>query len=150
MLFISSAGSVIEILSKVGSFFVGAKLAMFGLGFFSRHTSERGLIIGVIAGFAALWYVEYYMDIAWPWYCALGGAVSIVVGWSASVLLDGFQREHHPYTVRGQLEQYRREGLPLKKDGWYVVAGKVDRASYFLLGYFLICVAALWFMQSII
>ena len=28
--------------------------------------------------------------------------------------------------------------------------GKVDRASYFLLGYFVLCVAALWLAQSLI
>ncbi len=41
---------MLEVLSKVDSFFVGAKLAMFGLGFFSRHASERGLLIGIAAG----------------------------------------------------------------------------------------------------
>ena len=150
LMFISSAGSVIEILSKIGSFFVGAKLAMFGLGFFSRHTTERGLIVGVVAGFAALWYVEYHMDVAWPWYCALGGLVSIIVAWVASVLLDGFQAGHHPYTVRGQLETYEREGRPIMQDGWYVVSGKVDRASYPLLAFFLFCVVGLWVVQALI
>ncbi|MEO0997596.1 MAG: sodium/solute symporter, partial [Pseudomonadota bacterium] len=102
ILFTDSSGSVIETLSKVGSFFVGAKLAMFGLGFYSKHVSERGLLIGVAAGFLALWYVEYNMNIAWPWYCALGGLVSSVVGWVASIALDGFQKDYSEYTVRGQ------------------------------------------------
>jgi SSS family solute:Na+ symporter len=147
MLFVKSGGSVLETLSKVGSFFVGAKLAMFGLGFFSKHASERGLIVGVVAGFAALWYVEYNMNIAWPWYCALGGGVSIVVGWTASILLDGFQVAQNPYTVKGQLALYEREGRPMKKDGWYVVAGKVDKASCVLLLFFVLLVAGLWVVQ---
>lgn len=150
MMFISSAGSVIEILSKVGSFFVGAKLAMFGLGFFSKHTTERGLIIGVIAGFAALWYVEFNMDVAWPWYCALGGAVSIVVAWVSSVLIDGFQDTHHRYTVKGQLRDHEESGQPMMQDGWYVVSGKVDKASYVLLVFFVLCVAGLWLVNSLI
>ena len=150
MMFISSAGSVIEILSKVGSFFVGAKLAMFGLGFFSKHTTERGLIIGVIAGFLSLWYVEFHMDIAWPWYCALGGIVSIVVAWVASVVIDGFQKEFNQFTVRGQLRYYEEQGLPVMKDGWYVVSGKVDKASYALLVFFVLCVAGLWVVQGAI
>ena len=64
--FTKTGGSVLEVLSKVGSFFVGAKLAMFGLGFLSKHASERGLLIGVAAGFLSLWYVEVYHDVAWP------------------------------------------------------------------------------------
>jgi SSS family solute:Na+ symporter len=150
IMFTKSGGSVLEILSKVGSFFVGAKLAMFGLGFFSKHTTERGLLIGVGAGFVGLWYVETYADIAWPWYCAIGGLISIVVGWLASVLLDGFQSEYSPYTVRGQQAMYKRENLPEKVDGWYVVSGRVDNASYALLVYFVLCVAGLWFVQSLI
>ena len=148
IIFTASSGSVIEILSIVGSFFVGAKLAMFGLGFYSKHTTERGLIVGVVAGFLALWYVEYNMDVAWPWYCALGGVVSVVTAWVASVLLDGFQDEYHPYTVAGQKALYHEQGLAEKENGWYVVPGKVDRQSYWLLFYFACCVAALWIVQA--
>lgn len=150
IIFTKSGGSVLEVLSKVGSFFVGAKLAMFGLGFFSKHTTERGLMIGVVAGFLSLWYVEYNMDVAWPWYCPIGGIVSIVVGWLSSVALDGFQQEHSEYSVKGQQAMFKREGLPEKEDGWYVVAGKVDKASYGLLVYFVLCIVALWAAQSLI
>jgi SSS family solute:Na+ symporter len=150
IIFTKSGGSVLEILSKIGSFFVGAKLAMFGLGFFSKHTTERGLIIGVLAGFVGLWYVETYADIAWPWYCAIGGLISIVVAWVASVLLDGFQTDYSVYSVKGQQAMYREQGLPEKQDGWYVVSGRVDKASYVLLVYFVLCVAGLWVFQTLI
>ena len=150
IVFTKSGGSVLEILSKIGSFFVGAKLAMFGLGFFSRHTTERGLLIGVVAGFLALWFVEARLDVAWPWYCALGGIVSIAVGWTASVLLDGFKPNYHEYTVKGQQAMFEREGLAETEDGWYVVPGKVDRASYYLLVYFVLCLAGLWAGNALI
>ena len=145
-----SDGSVLEILSKIGSFFVGAKLAAFGLGFYSKHTTEKGLLIGVAAGFACLWYVEFNADIAWPWYCAIGGLVSVVVGWLASVLLDGFQKEHHAYTVHGQKAMFKREGRPEKVDGWYQVPGKVDRSSYFLLLFFALSLVGLWSFNALI
>jgi len=143
IVFSRSGGSVLEVLSKVGSFLVGAKLAMFGLGFYSRRTTERGLLIGVAAGFITLWWVDSNLNIAWPWYCALGGVVSIAVAWLASVLLDGWQREWSPYSVPGQLAAHRAIGLPEKVDGWYVVAGRFDKASYGLLIYFVACIAAL-------
>jgi SSS family solute:Na+ symporter len=144
ILFMQSNGSVLEILSKIGSFFVGAKLAAYGLGFYSKHTTEKGLLLGVAAGFLCLWYVEFNASIAWPWYCAIGGGVSIVVGWLASVLLDGFQAEHHPYTVAGQKEIFRRENRSEKVDGWYQVPGKVDKSSYLLLVFFALCLVGLW------
>ena len=141
---------MLEVLSKVGSFFVGAKLAMFGLGFYSKHATQRGLLIGVAAGFLTLWWVEANADIAWPWYCALGGLVSTAVGWIASVLLDGFQKDWSPYTVRGQKAKFKREGLPEKVDGWYVVPGRVDRASYLLLVYFVACVVGVGVLYALI
>ena len=83
-------------------------------------------------------------------FTALGGIVSVVTGWVASVLLDGFKTEHHPYTVKGQQKKYRDEGLPERHEGWYVVPGKIDRASYFLLGYFFVCVLILWAADSMV
>ena len=74
---------------------------MFGLGFYSKHTSQRGLMWGVAAGFLSLAYAGFLTDLAWPWYCALGGVVSIAVAWSASLLLDGRQADWHPYSVVG-------------------------------------------------
>jgi len=144
IMFMKSNGSVLEILSKIGSFFVGAKLAAYGLGFYSKHTTEKGLLVGVAAGFLCLWYVEATANIAWPWYCAIGGGVSVAVGWLASVSLDGFQAEYHPYTVAGQKEIFRRENRSEKVDGWYQVPGKVDKSSYLLLVFFALCLVGLW------
>ncbi len=148
--FTKSDGSVLEVLSKIGSFLVGAKLSSYILGFYSRHTTEKGLLIGIIAGFFSLWYVEVYADVAWPWYCVFGGAVSIIAGWGASILLDGYQTEYHPYTVQGQQALFARENRELMQDGWYVAPGKVDKASYYLLLYFILCIVALWLFQILI
>lgn len=148
--FTRSDGSVLETLSKVGSYFVGANLSSYCLGIFSKHTTEKGLLIGIVAGFLALLYVELNMEVAWPWYCALGGAVSITVGWGASVLLDGLQTQYHPLTIRGQQAEFRRENRPEMEDGWYVIPGRVDRSSYLLLLYFVVCIVALWAFEAMI
>ncbi|MDH3352784.1 MAG: sodium transporter, partial [Gammaproteobacteria bacterium] len=82
--------------------------------------------------------------------CAIGGGVSVTVGWIASLLLDGRQSDYNPYTVKGQLSRYKEEGLPEMQDGWYVVSGRVDKASYGLLVFFVVCVALLWILDSMI
>lgn len=143
MLYAGSQGSILETLSKVGSFFVGAKLGMYALGFFSKHTTEKGLLVGVVAGFAALWYVATSTDIAWPWYCAIGGGVNMLVGWLASLLLTGRQAEWHPLTIAGQRLEFARGGAPTDVDGWSRIPGKIDRASWWLLVYFLAWILAL-------
>lgn len=162
--FASSSGSILETLTAVGSYLVGAKLAMFGLGFFSKHTTERGLLIGVIVGFLALaligpigplvapvdevWAVLGMSRpvIAWPWFVVIGGGVNFVVGWAASIILDGFQADWHEHSVKGVLRKYATEGRPVVQDGWYVVPGKVEKWVWLLPFYFVITLLFLvWF-----
>ncbi|MEH6590549.1 MAG: sodium:solute symporter [Halioglobus sp.] len=150
LMFADSEGSILEVLSKVGSYFVGAKLSMFALGFFSKHTTERGLLVGVAAGFVALWYISTQTDIAWPWYCAVGAGVNIVVSIGASLMLDGRQAEYSPYTVVGQKLKFQREGLSEQDNGWYVLPGGVDKVSYYLLVFFVMTVAFLYFFNKLI
>lgn len=150
LLFAGTEGSVLETLSKIGSYFVGAKLAMFALGFFSRDTSERGLLAGVGAGFLVLWYVASHTDIAWPWYCAIGGGVTVLVALAASLLLDGRQESWSPYTVRGQKAQFAASGQPEKDGNWFLIPGRVDRVSYYLLAFFAATVLFLYAFNAMI
>lgn len=150
--FIDSKGSILEQLTRVSSYLVGAKLAMFGLGFFSKHTTERGLLVGVAAGFIALWVTTQGIsplgigpqNVAWPWFVVIGGGVNVVVSWTASVLLDGFKTEWHPQTVPGQIAAFKASGRPEKEGGWYVVPGRIDAACWVLLGFFALSMLALW------
>lgn len=154
--FINSGGSILEALSKVGSYFVGAKLALFGMGFFSKHVTERGLMIGVVAGFIGLIVLVgfgglagvngFYPSIAWPWWVVIGGVINIVVAWVASVMLDGFKAEWHPQSVPGQLREYRETGKAEKDGDWYVVPGKVDKAAWGLpIVFVVILLFLIWF-----
>ena len=154
--FVKSGGSILEALSKAGSYFVGAKLAMFGMGFFSKHVSERGLLAGVAAGFLALIVIVgfgglagvdgLFPQLAWPWWVVLGAGVNIAVAWTASVLLDGFQPEWHEQTVPGQIAKFRRERLSETDGGWSVVPGRIDRAAWGLPVLFVAIIAFLaWF-----
>ncbi|MEM1263806.1 MAG: sodium/solute symporter [Pseudomonadota bacterium] len=136
ILFAGSEGSVLELLSKIGSYFVGAKLSMYGLGFFSKQATERGLLVGVAAGFIMIWWLEIYTSIAWPWYCVIGGSVNIVVTLAASRLLDGRQTEWSDYSIPGQKRLFKEQGLAEKDGNWYRVPGKIDRASYGLIVFF--------------
>jgi len=79
--FISSGGSILEALSKAGSYFVGAKLAMFGMGFFSKHTTERGLLIGVAAGFIGLIVIVVWRLIGYKRYCSFYCLAMVCCHW---------------------------------------------------------------------
>jgi SSS family solute:Na+ symporter len=143
ILYSKSGGSVLEVLSKVGSFFVGAQLGMYALGFFSKSANERGLLIGTVTGFAMVWYVATATDISWPWYCLIGAVTNFVVSSVASIVLEGRKTTWSPYTIKGQKEKFRAEGLQEKDGGWYLVPGRVDRFSYLLLVFFVAVIAFL-------
>ena len=130
----ASQGSVLQILTKIGAYFVGANLSMFGLGFYSKHTTEKGLLVGVAAGFAVIWYVAARTEVAWPWYCLIGGAVNMSVALVASYFIDGLQQQWSEYSVPGQKRKFIERNLPQSIDGWYLVPGKVDPICYWLLG----------------
>lgn len=150
LLFIGSEGSVLEILSKIGSFFVGAKLSTYFLGFYSKHATEKGVLIGVVLGFVSLAGTDLFFNVAWPWYCLIGGGVSIFAGWAASLILDGKSTDYHSFTVKGQKEVFRANGQPEKDGGWYILPGKVDRASYGLIAYFLLTLLFLYLFHAFI
>ncbi len=150
MLYVNSEGSILRTLSQIGSYFVGAKLSMYGLGFFSKQTTEKGLLVGVAAGFVMIWFLATKTDIAWPWYCLFGGGVNIVASLIASRLIDGPQAEWSDYTIRGQQRKFRDEGLPEKDGGWFLVPGKVDGVSWLLLAFFVLTVAFLYTFNALI
>ena len=131
-----STGSILQVLSNIGSYFVGAQLGMFAVGFFSKQATEKGVLVGTAVGFVMVWYVANYTDIAWPWYCLIGAISNIVITILASVLIDGVKKEYSPYSVRGQIKKFADENREEKQDGWYLVPGKVDRVSYLLLVFF--------------
>lgn len=150
ILFTSSTGSILELLTKIGSYFVGAKLSMYMLGFYSKQTTEKGLLIGVVAGFIALYFIHSYTDIAWTWYAVVGAVVNIVVSILASLIVDGKQKEWSPYSIPGQQALFKAEGRPEKENGWYVVPGKLDRVSYYLLAFFVVTIVFLLTFQYLI
>ena len=150
LLYVNSEGSILQILSKIGAYFVGAKLSMFGLGFFSKQTTERGLLVGVAVGFVAVALVATQTKIAWPWYCLIGGSVNILVSIVASLIIDGRQTEWSDYSIKGQQRHFKEQGLPEKDNGWYVIPGKIDRVSYLLLGFFVLTLVFLYFFEALI
>jgi SSS family solute:Na+ symporter len=150
MYHLHSSGSILEVLSKVGSYFVGAQLGMFGLGFFSKQATENGLLVGTGIGFVVVAAVALGTDVAWPWYCLIGASVNVVVTIVASRLIDGKQETLSEYTVKGQQLKFAREGLAEKENGWYRIPGKFDPINYWLFAFFVVTLVFLATLQYMV
>jgi len=147
ILLTGSTGSILQVLSSIGSWFVGAQLGMYAVGFFSKQATEKGVLVGTAIGFVMVWCIATYTDISWPWYCLIGATTNIVITILASVLIDGVSKEYSPYTIRGQIRKFAEEGREEKQDGWYLVPGKVDKFSYLLLVFFAATMIFLFLFQ---
>lgn len=150
ILYSQSEGSILQTLSQVGAYFVGAKLSMYGLGFFSKQATERGVLVGVFLGFVVIWMVATQTDIAWPWYCLIGGVVNVVVSLIASYVIDGKQEEYSPYTIKGQQKMFAETGRAESENGWYVLPGRIDKHAYGLIVFFLFTCVFLYAFQTLI
>ena len=145
-----STGSILEVLSKVGSYFVGAQLGMFGLGFFSKHASERGLLVGTLVGVIAVICTTLYTDVAWPWYAAIGSLVNVVVTIIASIAIDGKKAEYSPYSIKGQIKAFADSGAATTENGWNLVPGKFDKVCYLLFAFFIFTLVFLFLFEYFI
>jgi len=144
-----SEGSILEVLSRIGSYFVGAKLAMYVLGFFSKHMSERSLLIGVAAGFIAIWLAATQTEIAWPWYAVIGSAVNILVALAASFAFDPRRAAWPAWSIPGLLANRAGDAAP-DAEGWQTLPGQLDKASRPLLLYFVATILLLIALEALV
>ncbi|MEL7374075.1 MAG: sodium transporter, partial [Pseudomonadota bacterium] len=83
-------------------------------------------------------------------YCVIGGGVNIIVSLVASRLIDGPQAEWSAYSIPGQQREFREKGLPEMENGWYLVPGKIDRVSWWLLAFFVFTIVFLYAFEALI
>ena len=129
--FANSTGSVLVTLSAVGSYFVGAKFAVFFLGMFSKNVKETDLLLGIVTGFLAVWYVATTTDVAWPWYAVIGSIVNILVSYVIS--------------FRNENLDWHFLSIPYNKDTL-----EISGATYGLLGLFVWIISVLLLLGEII
>ena len=138
-------GSILEWVARLGSFFVGAKLAMFGLGFFTKSVREPELLIGVVFGFLAVACTAGFTDIAWPWYVAIGATANSAASLALATLRRPSPVDWPDWTVPAV-----RARSPKPKHGWSSRPGDVEPATWGLLALFFIVLCGLIAFNSAI
>ncbi|MFH0794217.1 MAG: sodium:solute symporter [bacterium] len=95
---------LLDLCLAIPSLTFGALLGAYLLGFFTRRTTERGVITGAVAGLmATLWwgffpmlyrffpdpmpeFMGHITKLGWPWFCPIGAGTTVMVGYWASYL----------------------------------------------------------------
>lgn len=78
--------SIIVTINKIGSLANGSILGAFLLAILTRRATDRGTVIGVVAGFMVNLYLWMYVpSISWLWWNVIGFIVTFGVGYGLSL-----------------------------------------------------------------
>jgi SSS family transporter len=83
-LLFEGAGSVIELINKVGSWFYGSLLGVFVLAIVCKRAGPRAGVLGLLGGMAAVLVVHWTLRVEFLWYNVVGCVGVLIVGISAS------------------------------------------------------------------
>jgi Na+/proline symporter len=76
----AQAGSLIEVVNKVGSLFYGTILGAFILAIGTKRANGHGAFVGMLAGFVTVLLAARYSAISYLWYNVVGAVVVVSVG----------------------------------------------------------------------
>ena len=128
----SMSRSIIETINKISSVSNGPILATFLLAIFTKRAHDRGVIIGIIAGFAtnvALWL--FVPAVSWLWWNVSGCTATFGIGYLASIVLP-----------EPQIKTIQETQAPLQGAG----RNRAVLYSLILAAYFVIMLAVLKWM----
>lgn len=94
-------GSLIEVVNRYGSFFYGSILGVFLLAIGWRRANGHGAFAGLLAGMAAVGYVEAFTDIEFLWLNIVGAVAVVIVGIVVSAVTGGPRPSQAPAPARG-------------------------------------------------
>lgn len=80
-------GNILEASTSVINFFGGALVGLFLLGMLNKRAGSKGALVGFVLGFLAVLSVASFTNVAYMWYSAIGGIITIVTGSLVSYLL---------------------------------------------------------------
>jgi SSS family transporter len=81
----ANAGSLIEVVNKVGSLFYGTLLGAFALAIGTKRANGTGTFVGMLAGFGTVLYAAAFTGVSYLWYNVVGALVVVVAGMAVSV-----------------------------------------------------------------
>ena len=163
--FQGESGSILEVLSRVSSYLVGAKLSIFLLAFFSKNILENDIFLGVFASLVALVMIAPFQfleplidslwaglglsrpEIAWPWYVVIATSTNVLVSWLSSLFRKKPVKTWHPLSIKGIRSKSIVRGT-ISENDWSDIPGEVDRSVWLLLIFFMASIGVLYVFDA--
>ncbi len=82
--YFKEAGSVIEVINKIGSFFYGSLLGVFLLALLCRRAGRVAGLAGLVGGMVSVLATHWMLQVEFLWYNVIGTMGVLVVGFVAS------------------------------------------------------------------
>ena len=102
-MYAANAGSLIEVVNKLGSLFYGTLLGGFVLAIGTKRATGHGAFYGMLAGFASVLIVANTTTISYLWFNIVGVVVVVVVGMAVSYLTP-FEKRPGVSWIGGKVE----------------------------------------------
>jgi SSS family transporter len=93
ILFMRSGESALGLALSVASLINGPILGVFLVGTFLKRAKEIHALVGMIASIALMIYILLGTKIAWPWYALIGSLTTLIVAFTASLVLSDRNNE---------------------------------------------------------
>lgn len=85
----ATMGSIWDLATMVTSLISNGVVGLFTLGLLTRRAHQTGALVGVASGMLAVWLLQHDGSITFWLYTAVGTAVTVAVGYVASLVLPG-------------------------------------------------------------
>jgi solute:Na+ symporter, SSS family len=99
----SEGTAAVEVALGIASVVYGGLLGAFALGVFSTRATQNGVIAGMTAGIGSVTAIAVFapQHVGWPWFVLIGTAITVTVGWLASLAMGG-RRAGPPPVAAGE------------------------------------------------
>src|SRR6202045_2421449 len=86
MVALHRVGRVVEVGLQIASVAYGALLGVFLLGVLTKRANQRGVMVGMLFGFATELYL-WRIHVPWTWWVVIGTMVTFAAGYATSSLV---------------------------------------------------------------
>ncbi|WLR59100.1 sodium:solute symporter family transporter [Guptibacillus hwajinpoensis] len=133
-----TSASILKVVGSYLSYFSGSILAMFLLAMLTKRATDKGVAIGFVLGIALTAYIGKMGIVNWLWNYPIGCALTLLIGYLASLLFKKQKVNYEEFTLIGQRAKLLSEGADKDENGVSILPGTMDKYSYVLIGFFVV------------